>query len=188
MMRKIANCILLSIVLMSLIAGCDDDSDATNGSTYLYSIEQRDSVPGGKIDTFRVEKYKAPAGKKFLATAIFKSNAANTYPSKVLGEGEVLYVFFQTHGQANATNRSQKFGFFKDMPIGEVTYNDLYKKLDVKDSCVSYFNTFKEKYAAEFPDGNDVYNAAFFHSVYANANTISIPTTKGKGYVSFVVE
>lgn len=187
-MRKIANCVLLSIVLMCFIAGCKDDSDG-DGLSYVYSIEQRDSVPGtSKLDTFRVEKYKAPVGKKFVATATFKSNAVSRYPSKVLGEGEVLYVFFQTRGKANALNKTQKFGFSENMPIGDITYSNLYKKLDIKDSCVVYFNTFKEKHEAIYLDAGDVYKAEFFHSVFAASNVISIPTLNGKGYVSFEVE
>ncbi len=189
-MKTLINCILLGLFLIGCFCftGCSDDSEGQDTKTYSYSIEERDSVPGSsRIDTFRVEKIKAPQGKKFKVTCVFKTNSVYPYPEKVVGNGEILYVFFQTRGKANAINITQKFGFAEDMDIKDITYKNLYKSLTLINECVDYFNSFKEE-SDIYLDYEGVYKPTFYHTVFTGYNSISIPTNNGKGYVYFSVE
>lgn len=182
-------CILSGLFLVCCFTGCNDDnSEGQDITNHAYSIQERDSVVGSsRIDTFRVEKFKAPQGKKFKVACTFKSNSVSAYPKKEIGEGEVLYVFYQTKGRANVINTTRKFGFEEDMDIEEITYKNLYAKLTLSDECVTYFNSFRDQ-SDIYMDYKDVYNPVFYHTVFTGYNSISIPTSNSRGYVSFIVE
>lgn len=187
-MRTLISYILLLFLMHGFTACKDDDSEDRDSMTHIYTIQERDSVAGSsRIDTFRVEKFIAPQGKRFKATCVFKSNSVSTYPKQEIGEGEILYVFFQTQGRANVINTTRKFGFAEDMDIHEITYKNLYKQLTFMDECVDYFNSFKEQ-SDIYMDYASVYDPTFYHTVFTGSNSISIPTINGKGYVSFVIE
>lgn len=187
-MKTLINCIIAGLISIGCFTGCDDDSEGQEAKNFAYTIQERDSVVGNtRIDTFRIEKIKAPAGKKFKVTCMFKSTSVDVYPKKEIGEGEILYVFFQTKGTANVINTTRKFGFSEDMDINEITYKNLYKQLTLIDECVEYFNSFKEQ-SDVYMDFATIYNPTFYHTVFTGNNSVSIPTTNGKGYVSFVIE
>lgn len=188
-MKTLIICILSGLFLGCCFTGCNDDnSERQDMINHVYSIQERDSVMGNsRIDTFRVEKFKAPQGKKFKVVCTFKSNSVSAYPQKEVGEGEILYVFFQTKGTANVINTTRKFGFAEEMDIKEITYKNLYSKLTLIDNCVKYFNSFKEE-SDVYMDYKDVYKPTFFHTVFTGYNSISIPTNNSRGYVSFIIE
>ena len=151
------------ILSVFLFTRCEDDD-----TELMPFWEQTDTLPSQITGlNYHVDKYLAPVGHQFTATAYYKLSSDTVY-SKVLGQGEFFYVFSELSATGGRM-LPRRFGFNDNKIVGM----DMWLDLTMQEQAVTLLKEWIDSPSSQ--DRN-------FYQVAHSTNSLIVLTTEGRKF------
>lgn len=158
------NGLLIGLVLSALLfTRCEDDD-----TELMPFWEQTDTLVSNITGLkYHVDKYLAPVGHQFTATAVYKVSADTVY-SENLGEGEFFYVYSELPAKGGHM-LPKRFGFDEN----KIADMSLWPNLKMREKALSLLDKWAVPVSGQ--DRN-------FYQVAHSSNTLIVVTTEGRKF------